>query len=299
MSSRHRSGLVTLIGRPNVGKSTLLNRLVGGKISITSPRPQTTRHRILGIKTGDHAQIVYIDTPGLQTEGAKRINRHMGRVSRGSVEGVDCIVLIITAHGWRLEDKVVLSLVRDQPCPVILAINKIDKLKDKSKLLPLIEQSMKKMDFAAVIPISAKTGVNLDGLENAIYAHLPEQPPIYPPDHLTDRSERFLAAELVREQVFRGFGQEIPYAAAVAVEQFQRTKDLVRINATIWVEKEGQKAILIGKQGARLKLIGQRARSAMQELFGSKVHLELWVKVRKGWSDNARALHSLGYSEED
>ncbi len=299
MSLRYRSGLVTLIGRPNVGKSTLLNRLVGSKISIISPRPQTTRHRILGIKTGKHTQAVYIDTPGLQAGGIKQINRYMGRVSRGSVAGVDCVVLIITAQGWRPEDRPALSLVHNQSCPVILAINKIDKLKDKSKLLPLIEQSMKKMDFAAVVPISAKTGANLVDLENVIYTHLPMQPPIYPPDQLTDRGERFLAAELVREQVFRSFGQEVPYAAAVEVEQFQRTKDLVHVNATIWVEKAGQKAILIGKKGARLKLIGQRARLAMQELFDSKVYLELWVKVRKGWSDNARALRSLGYSEED
>ena len=299
MSLRYRSGLVTLIGRPNVGKSTLLNRLVNSKISIISPRPQTTRHRILGIKTGKHTQAVYIDTPGLRAGETKQINRYMGRVSRGSVAGVDCIVLIITAQGWRPEDRPALSLVHNQPCPVILAINKIDKLRDKSKLLPLIEQSMKKMDFAAVIPISAKTGVNIVDLENAIGTHLPVQPPIYPPDQLTDRGERFLAAELVREQVFRSFGQEVPYAAAVEVEQFQRTKDLVRVNAVIWVEKAGQKAILIGKKGASLKLIGQRARLAMQELLDSKVHLELWVKVRKGWSDNARALHSLGYSEED
>jgi GTP-binding protein Era len=293
-----RCGLVTIIGRPNVGKSTLLNRLVGEKISITSSRAQTTRHRLLGIKTTENAQIVYVDTPGLHADNKSMMNRQMNRVATASLQGVDCIVLMIAASGWVDTDEYPLRLVAKQDIPVILAINKIDQMKDRRQLLPFIEQSKNKMPFAAIVPLSARAGTNVEDLERAILEYLPHQPLIYPADQITDRSERFLAAELIREQIFRAFQQEVPYATAVSIDQFKRVKRTLYIEATIWVEKEGQKPILIGKSGERLKTVGSRARLAMQKLFAAKVHLNLWVKVREGWSDNERALRSLGYTEE-
>lgn len=298
-NSATRSGLVTLAGRPNVGKSTLLNRLVGRKISITSPRAQTTRHRLLGIKTTEQAQIVYVDTPGLHTDNKGMMNRQMNRVADASLQGVDCIVLLIAASGWARGDEYPLERAAKQNIPVILAINKLDLLKDRSELLPLMEMSSRKAGFAEIVPISARTGANTDDLEKAILKYLPQQPFLYPEDQVSDRGERFLASELIREQIFRGFQQEVPYATAVSIEQFRRAKGALRIEATIWVEKEGQKPILIGKDGQRLKTVGTRARLAMQKLFGGKVHLQLWVKVREGWSDSERALRSLGYSDED
>ncbi|HYA37603.1 MAG TPA: GTPase Era [Candidatus Methylomirabilis sp.] len=293
-----RCGLVALAGRPNVGKSTLLNRLIGHKISITSSRPQTTRHRLLGIKSFSEAQIVYVDTPGLHTDNKGMMNRYLNRTASSSLQGVDVIVLVIAASGWTDADEYPLSSVAKQRTPVILAVNKIDQLKDRQRLLPLIEESSRKMSFTDILPISARTGDNVDELEKAVLKHLPEQPPLYPAEQLTDRSERFLASELVREQIFRSLRQEVPYATAVSIEQFKRSKVTLHIAATIWVEKEGQKPILIGKDGERLKAIGTRARLAMQKLFGVKVRLDLWVKVREGWSDSERALRSLGYTEE-
>lgn len=297
MTTPHRAGLVTLIGRPNVGKSTLVNRLVGAKVSITSRRPQTTRHRILGIKTDAESQIVYVDTPGLNAARGSGMDRYMGRITSGSIEGVDVVALVIAASGWRDEDEPALALARASHAPVILVINKIDMLDDRAQLLPLIEQSATKGNFADVVPVSARTRSNLGELERTIRKHLPEQPPIYPTDQLTDRSERFLAAELVREQVFNAYGQEVPYSSTVQVEQFKRTKGRLRVDAVIWVEKEGQKAILIGKNGARLKEVGTRARRAMEAFFGGHVYLSLWVKVREGWSDDENALRRFGYED--
>jgi GTP-binding protein Era len=294
-----RCGLVTLAGRPNVGKSTLLNRLVGQKISITSARAQTTRHRLLGIKTTEHVQAIYVDTPGLHTDNKGMMNRHLNRVAGASLQGVDCIVLLIAASGWTKEDEYPLQLLAKQDIPVILAINKLDQLKDRGRLLPLMQQSGRKMAFADIVPISARTGTNVDDLEITILKYLPEQPPLYPADQITDRSNRFLAAELVREQIFRSFQQEVPYATAVSIEQFKRAKGMLHVEAIIWVEREGQKPILIGKDGQRLKTVGTRARLAMQKLFAMKVHLNLWVKVREGWSDNERLLRSLGYTDEN
>jgi GTP-binding protein Era len=212
---------------------------------------------------------------------------------------VDCIVLLITASGWTKEDEYPLQLLAKQDIPVILAINKMDQIKDRGRLLPLMEQSGHKMAFADIVPVSARTGTNVDDLEKTILKYLPEQPPLYPVDQITDRGERFLAAELVREQIFRGFQQEVPYATAVSIEQFKRAKGTLHVEATIWVEREGQKPILIGKDGQRLKTVGSRARLAMQKLFDTKVHLNLWVKVREGWSDNERLLRSLGYTDEN
>lgn len=290
--------MAALIGRPNVGKSTLLNRLVGEKISIVSRRPQTTRYRILGIKTGDAGQIVYVDTPGLHAPEGRRLNRYLSRLARGSVEGVDCVVLVITADGWHSDDDPVLELVRRVSVPVILAINKIDRMKDRTELLPLMRASAERAPFAEIVPLSARSGENVDALEHVLLKVLPEQPPIYPVEQLTDKSERFQAAEAVREQLYALYGQEVPHAATVEVTRFKRGKERLDIEAVIWAEKEGQKAILIGKGGERLKQAGIRARRALEKHHGVKVDLRLWVKVRKDWSDDARALRRLGYHEE-
>jgi GTP-binding protein Era len=299
MATPYRSGLITFIGRPNVGKSTLLNRLVGQKISITSRRPQTTRHRIMGISTRENAQIVYVDTPGLHVGKGKMINRFMNRAATGALQGVDCIAMVITANGWQEADERVLEVVRRQEQPVVLVINKMDLLKRREQLLPLIEQSKERMDFAAIIPVSATTGTNIGELEQALVAQLPQQAPLFPEDQLTDRSERFMAAEFIREQIFRSLGQEVPYSVAVEIERFETEKRVLHINALIWVEKAGQKAILIGKGGDRLKQIGTAARKEMERFFQRKVNLALWVKVREGWSDSERAVRSLGYADED
>lgn len=294
----YRSGIVTLIGRPNVGKSTLVNQLVGEKISIVSRRPQTTRHRILGIKTTPSAQFVYVDTPGLHAPEGRRLNRYLTRLASGSVEGVDCVILVIAAEGWRAEDEHALAVARGLSVPVILAINKVDRVKDRARLLPLISESSERLQFAAIVPVSARTGDNVEALEQSLLAYLPTQLPIYPAEQHTDKSDRFLAGEFVREQIFSAYGQEVPYATAVEITQFKRAKGKLHIEAVIWAEKEGQKAILIGKAGERLKQVGIRARQAMEKRYGIKVNLKLWVKVREGWSDDARAMQRFGYHED-
>ncbi|MHB8455382.1 MAG: GTPase Era [Acidiferrobacterales bacterium] len=293
-----RSGFIAVIGRPNVGKSTLVNCLVGQKVSITSRRPQTTRHRILGIKTTSESQLVYVDSPGVHTGGAGTMNQYMNRAAIGSVEGVDCLALVISVPRWLDEDAPALALARRQTCPVLLVINKIDRIGDRAELLPLIRESHEKMPFAEIIPVSAENGDNIAELEATVLRYLPKHPPQFPPDQVSDRNDRFMASELVREQVFRSLGQEVPYAVAVMIDSFRQETRLIHIDATIFVEKDGQKAILIGKDGARLKEIGRRARLEMQKLFGSKVYLGLWVKVREGWSDDARVLRSLGYGDD-
>jgi len=299
MTDDFRSGFVAIIGRPNAGKSTLLNRLVGQKVSITSQRPQTTRHRIVGVHTLPQAQIIYVDTPGLHRgESDKQLSRLMNREARTSLEGVDAVVLVVTADGWTERDEPAFELARGAECPVILAINKIDRLKNRERLLPLIEDLRQRLAFAEIVPLSARGGDNVPELEKIILGLLPEHPAYFEAEQITDRSDRFQAAEFVREQVFRSFGEEVPYAVAVEITEFRDEPKHQHIEAVIWVEKEGQKAILIGKGGASLKEIGRRARLEMQKAFGRKVYLGLWVKVREGWSNDVRALKSLGYSEE-
>lgn len=299
MSEGYRCGLVAIIGRPNAGKSTLLNRLVGQKVSITSHRAQTTRHRVVGIRTTDQAQVVYVDTPGIHRgESDKPLNRAMNRTARASLAGVDAVVLVISAGGWSERDEPALAAARQAPCPVILAINKIDRLAERDRLLPLIAAAHERMAFAEVVPLSAAKGDNVDELERVIIKLLPQRPPLYDAEQVSDRSERFLAAEFVREQVFRGFGQEVPYSVAVEITEFRDEPKHIHIDAVIWVEKDGQKAILIGRGGAALKEIGRRARLEMQKAFGRKVWLGLWVKVREGWSHDAQAVRSLGYGED-
>jgi len=293
------SGFVVILGRPNVGKSTLLNRLVGQKVSITSQRAQTTRHRILGIHNTEQAQIVYVDTPGLHRgDNDRQLSRLMNREARTSLEGVDAVVLVMTADGWTDRDEPALDVVRQANCPVILAINKVDRIKERERLLPLIAAMQQRYTFSEIVPMSARNGDNIPLLEEILLRLMPEHPAYFDAEQITDRSDRFQAAELIREQVFRCFGEEVPYAVAVEITEFREEPKHRHIEAIIWVEKDGQKAILIGKGGASLKEIGKRARFEMQKACGRKVYLGLWVKVRAGWSNDVRALKSLGYDEE-
>lgn len=294
-----RSGYVAIIGRPNVGKSTLINRVLGLKLCITSRRPQTTRHRILGIKTTETSQLIYVDTPGIHSDGKRAMNRYMNRAAAASVEDVDVVVFVIEGMKWTDEDERVLNKLRqDSSKPVILAMNKIDKLEDKATLLPQVEKLADKFNFAAIVPLSARRGINIESLEESIYALMPEGEMIFDEDQLTDRSSRFLAAEMVREKLFRHLGQELPYALTVDIEQFEDDDGMYRISAVIYVERSGQKSIVIGKKGELLKQVGKDAREDMEKLFGCKVFLQLWVKVREGWSDNERMLRSLGYNDD-
>ena len=295
MTEQFRTGTVAIVGRPNVGKSTLLNRLVGAHVAATSSKAQTTRHRIQGIVTDARTQYIFVDTPGYQTRHASALHRVMNRTVGQVVEEVDAVVLVIDSSGWDERDEAVLKLLPEK-ARVILALNKVDRIKDKAAVAQVLLDSVKKRDFAALVPVSAAKGTQLRALLAEIRKLLPEQPPIYGADDITDRPERFLAAELVRERIFRLLGEELPYATAVVVENFAVEGNLRRNSATIYVDKPGHKAIVIGQKGATLKRIGTEARHAMEELFGSRVHLELWVKVKRGWADNELALRQWGYS---
>ncbi|MDR2876720.1 MAG: GTPase Era [Chromatiales bacterium] len=292
-----RSGYIAIVGRPNVGKSTLLNRLVGQKISITSPKPQTTRHRILGISSKPDAQLVYIDTPGLHRGGKRIMNQVMNRAASGVLDEADVVVFVVEAPVWKEEDEHVLNLLKATSVPIVLAINKVDRLEDKARLLPYIEELRGRHDFAAMVPISAVKGTQVTELEDVLTGLLPEAPALFPEDQVTDRSERFLAAELVREQLMRKLGQEVPYAIAVQIENYKEEAGLISIAALIWVEREGHKAIVIGRGGSMLKQVGSDARKALEHMLGTKVFLQLWVKVKENWSDDERALRGLGYEE--
>ncbi|HUL10928.1 MAG TPA: GTPase Era [Methylococcaceae bacterium] len=292
-----KAGYVALVGRPNAGKSTLLNHLIGQKISITSRRPQTTRHRIHGIKTGERGQAIYVDTPGIHGSEKRAINRYLNRTASGALLGVDVVVWVVDQWIWHPENDRVLEKLQAARRPVILAVNKVDQCEDKSRLLPFLEDAAKRYDFAEIIPVSALRGINLELLEEKIMELLPEGNPIYPEDQITDRPERFFAAEIIREKLIRSLGQEVPHAITVQIEQYKEQKGIIHIHAVIWVEREGQKIIVIGKQGEVMKKVGQRAREDLEKMLEKKVYLNLWVKVKKGWSDNERALQSLGYSE--
>ncbi|WP_455211400.1 GTPase Era [Kaarinaea lacus] len=298
MNQNYHCGFVALVGRPNVGKSTLLNCILGQKISITSKKPQTTRHRILGIKTTAQEQVIYVDTPGLHLGGERAINRYMNREASGAIEDVDVIVFLVDRTKWTDEDENVLQKLQSLQKPVILAINKIDQLDDKIQLLPHIELLQQKMAFASIVPISALKNESVDILQNSVLELLPESPPFFPEEQITDRSERFFAAEIIREKLIRNLGQEIPHRLTVEIESFKEERSMYRINAIIWVEKPGQKGIIIGKNGARLKIIGEAARKDMEKAFDHKVYLQTWVKVKKGWSNDERALQSLGFKGE-
>lgn len=292
-----RCGYVAILGRPNVGKSTLLNHILGQKISITSRKPQTTRNRVLGIKTEAGVQAIYVDTPGIHRLEPKAINRYMNRAATSAVSDVDVILFVIEAMRWTEEDEFVLQKLQNSSAPVILVVNKADRVEDKNQMLPFIEQTAEKYNFQAVIPVSALRGKQLDTLEQAISQHLPESDYFFSEDQITDRSQRFMAAEMVREKIMRQLGQEVPYSMAVEIEKFSFEKGIWHIHALILVERPGQKRIVIGEKGQRLKTIGSEARKDMEVMLDGKVMLNLWVKVKGGWSDDERALRSLGFDD--
>lgn len=292
--AREPAGLVALVGRPNVGKSTLLNRLIGEKLSITSRKAQTTRHRIMGVRTDADAQYVFVDTPGFQTKHSSALNRTMNRGVTQALQEVDVICLVIEADRYGEQDRKVVALLPDDK-PVILVLNKIDQIKDKTVLLPFISKMADVRNWAAVVPVSAEKGTQAEALLTEIRKALPCQGFLYAPETLTDRSERFIASEYIREKLFRLLGDELPYAATVEIEKFEIEGDLRRIFAAIVVDRESHKPIIIGKNGETLKRIATEARQDMTRLFGGTVYLELWVKVKSGWSDDERLLRTLGY----
>lgn len=290
----HRCGHVAILGRPNVGKSTLLNRLVGEKLSITSAKAQTTRHRVVGVVTRPDAQFLLLDTPGFQTRNKGALNRVLNRTAAQAAQEADVVVLVVDAHGWTPADDQALRLVPDGK-PAIVALNKVDAIADRSRLLPLLAQIGQKRDFAAIVPISAKNGRQVEDLLGEAAKHLPEGPPVYDADTFTDRSERFLAAEAIREKTFRLLGEELPYQSTVIIEQFEELPGLRRIFAAIIVERDAQRPIVLGAGGERIKRIASEARQDLERLFGGKVYLEVWVKVKSGWADNEQRLQSYGY----
>jgi GTP-binding protein Era len=296
-TSGFRCGYVALVGRPNVGKSTLMNRILGQKLSIVTAKPQTTRQRIAGIKTTQQGQIIYIDTPGIHLAARRALNRYMNRIAHASFHEVDLILFLIEAGRWTKQDEHVARSLKSVSAPVLLAVNKIDLLPDKTRLLQFLEKEVKTDRFSDVFLIAAKSGSGVDLLEEKVMKALPFSRPYYDEDQFTDRSERFLAAELVREQLMLRLHQELPYSLTVEIEEFKRKNGVLRIGAIVWVERKGQKQIVIGKGGDVLKFVGTHARQALQELFDEKIFLRLWVKVSRDWSDNERALRQFGYDE--
>ncbi|MDD5580983.1 MAG: GTPase Era [Methylobacter sp.] len=290
-------GFVALIGRPNVGKSTLMNHLLKQKISITSRKPQTTRHRILGINTTEAGQAIYMDTPGMHKNEKKALNRYLNRTAETTLLGVDVIIWLIDGLSWHDYDEVIFKKLEQAGLPVILAVNKVDKVKDKDVILKFFAEARHRFPFEHLIPISALKKTNLEQLESLIFQLLPEGELIYPEDQVTDRPERFLAAEIVREKLTRRLGDELPYELTVEIERYEENPEITKIYAIIWVERLTQKNIVIGKQGEMLKKAGTDARHDIEKLIGRKVYLQLWVKVKKGWSDNERALQSLGFND--
>ena len=297
MVNSSKFGFVALIGRPNVGKSTLMNHLIGQKVSITSRRPQTTRNRVLGIDTQGEYQAVFVDTPGLHKEEKRAINRLMNRAAESALGDVELILLVVDATLWTDDDEMVFSKIENTNVPVVLVINKIDKVHDKATLLPLIERLSKRVSFKAIVPVSALRSTNLDDLKKLVFDSLPEGPHCFSANSITDRSSRFMAAEIIREKLMRQMGDELPYSATVEIEEFKEEENLLRISAVILVERAGQKKMVIGAGGSRIKRIGTDARIDMEKLFDCKVFLNLFVKVKAGWADDERALKSLGYAD--
>ena len=293
----HRFGFVGLVGRPNVGKSTLLNALVGQKVSIVTRRPQTTRHRILGVVTRNDSQLALVDTPGMHATRRGALNRYMNRVAEGTLDDIDLALFLVEAKRWTDEDTLVLENIKRHECKAILIVNKIDRLKARTELLPYLDQHANAYDYEEVIPISAARGDNVEHALDIVTRHLPEGPPGFPSDQVTDKSVRFLAAEAIREKLTRRLGDELPYGLGVEVEEFAEEGELTRIGAVIWIERGAHKPIVIGKGGRLLKQIGSDARADIEAMLERKFFLRLWVKVREGWSENERLLHKLGYHE--
>jgi GTP-binding protein Era len=293
-SSEFRSGFAALVGRPNVGKSTLLNALVGAKLSIVTPRPQTTRHRILGVLTLPAAQIAFVDTPGLHLKAARALNKAMNRTATAALEDADLVVLVVEALHWTREDQLALERIGRARRPVIAAVNKIDRVRPRERLLPYLAELAAQHAFLAIVPVSALRAHNIEDLRHTIVAHLPRSPALFPEGELTDRGMSFRIAETIREKLTLELNQEVPYGIAVEVERLEEEEGLLTVDAAIWVDREGQKPIVIGARGERLKRVGRAARLALNEMLGRRLHLNLWVKVRENWADNARALRELG-----
>jgi GTP-binding protein Era len=293
-ASNYRCGYIAIVGRPNVGKSTLMNTLIGAKVSITSRKAQTTRHRITGIQTYDDAQFIYVDTPGFQTRHANALNKTLNKTVTNTLISSDLILFVIEAGTFGPADQQVLDLLPTE-VPVVLVINKADRVKDKAALMPFAQQVAAKFNFAAIVPVSAKLRFQLDGLEKELKRLLPENQAIFGPDDITDRSEKFMASEIVREKLFRFVGDELPYTSTVLIEQFEQEGDLRRVFAAILVERDTHKSMIIGNKGARLKEVSTQARLDMEKLFGGPVYLEIWVKVKSGWADNEAGLRAYGY----
>ncbi|WP_373987832.1 GTPase Era [Duganella sp. BuS-21] len=293
-ASNFRCGYIAIVGRPNVGKSTLMNALIGAKVSITSRKAQTTRHRITGIQTYDDAQFIYVDTPGFQTRHANALNKTLNKTVTNTLISSDLILFVIEAGTFGPADQQVLDLLPTE-VPVILVINKSDRVKDKVALMPFAQQVASKFNFAAIVPVSAKLRFQLDGLEKELKKLLPENEAIFGPDDITDRSEKFMASEIVREKLFRFVGDELPYTSTVLIEKFEQEGDLRRVFAAILVERDTHKSMIIGNKGARLKEVSTQARLDMEKLFGGPVYLEIWVKVKSGWADNEAGLRAYGY----
>jgi GTP-binding protein Era len=291
----NKSGFAAIIGRPNVGKSTLLNALLGEKISIISPKPQTTRWQVMGIKIVDDAQIIFVDTPGINREQKRAMNRYLNRIASSVLKDADVILFLVDALSWRGEDEMVLDILKHTDKPVILVINKIDLVKDKGELLPVINKLKEKYPFQHIVPISALDADNLAALETEIIQFLPQGPMLFPEDQITDKSLRFQIAELIREKIIQNTEEEIPYAVSVEIEELKQEPELTTIHAVIWVERQGQKIIVIGKNGERLKKIGTAARRDIERLTGNKVFVRLWVKIKENWTDDDRTLRSFGY----
>lgn len=296
-ADNYRFGYVAIVGRPNVGKSTLLNRILGQKVSIVTPKPQTTRQRLAGIKTTDQGQVVYVDTPGIHHSEKRALNRYMNRVARASFRDVDLVMFLVEADKWTRQDDFVARILRVTNVPVMLVLNKIDEVSDKTSLLTLVAQHAEAQDYDSVLMISAKKGSGVDELEKRVMQKLPFSRPFYDQDQFTDRSERFLAAEMIREQLTLRLHQELPYALTVQIEEFKREKDLLTIGAIIWVERDSQKQITIGRKGIVLKQVGSKARIVLQKLFGEKIFLRLWVKVSRDWSDSDKLMERFGYTD--
>ncbi|NVK12457.1 MAG: GTPase Era [Gammaproteobacteria bacterium] len=294
-----RCGFIAIVGRPNVGKSTLLNRILGQKLAITSRKPQTTRHRMLGIHTEDQTQFVFVDTPGIHKSTGRALNDYMNKEAVDSLRDVDAAIFVVDRMRWTDEDEHVFELLKKSKTPIILAINKVERLENKNEVFPYISELSNRHDFASIIPISALQGVQVDALLKAVEPHVPPSPMFFSEDQITDKSSRFLAAEIVREKITRQLGDELPYQMTVEIESFKDQGNVLDIHAVILVERDGQKRIVVGKQGSRIKLIGQEARKDMERLFDRKIMLHTFVKVKRGWSDDERALKSLGYDSED
>ncbi len=293
---RMHCGYVSIIGRPNVGKSTLLNNLIGQKISITSRKPQTTRRHIIGVNTDDNYQIIYIDTPGMQDSPVNAINRYMNKEVSNAIAGIDLLIYMIEALKWTALDEHVLKLIKNQTVPIILVVNKIDKVKDKKPILPYLKKLSGKMNFKEIIPISALSRNSLRPLEQCIKDLLPECPFQYPDDQVTDKTQCFFAAEFVREKLIKRLGDELPYSLTVTIDSFVEKEKIIHIDAIIWVATRGQKAIVIGQQGEGLKAVGTQARRDMERMFDCKVFLRTWVKVKDKWMDNEFAIKQLGFN---